>query len=104
MNKAQLFKHTINYHVAQVNLEADTAKELGDWIDQYPPPIASDGIDQCGHAEEQHCKCRTTYCKINNCSNQQKYSGDNFVLRCKLGQLLSIEEDQSTRPAGNRGL
>ena len=53
MNKVQLLKHPINYHVAQVNLEADTTEELGDWIDQYPPPLASEGIDQCCHTEEQ---------------------------------------------------
>lgn len=37
MNKMQLLKHTINYHVAQVNLEADITEEPGNWIDQYPP-------------------------------------------------------------------
>ena len=39
MNKVQLLKHPINYHVAQINFEADTAEELGDWIDQYPNVI-----------------------------------------------------------------
>ena len=39
MNKVQLLKHTINYHVAQIDFEADTTEELGNWIDQYPPPV-----------------------------------------------------------------
>lgn len=39
MNKVQFFKYTINYHVAQVNLEADTTEELCNWIDQYPPVL-----------------------------------------------------------------
>lgn len=39
MNKMQFFKHTINYHVTQVNLEANTTEEFGDWIDQYPPTL-----------------------------------------------------------------
>ena len=40
---------------AQVNLEADTTEELGNWIDQYPPPRSTtEGIDQCCHTEEQH--------------------------------------------------
>ena len=37
MDKVKFFKHTINYHVAQVNLEADSTEEFGDWIDQPPP-------------------------------------------------------------------
>lgn len=95
MNKAQLFKHTINYHVAQVNLEADSTEELGNWIDQYPSP-ASEGIDQCCHAEEQHCECIAAYRKISNRGNQQNRSGEDPVLRCELSQLFPIEEDQAS--------
>ena len=36
MNKMQLFKHTINYHVAQIDLEAYATEEFGDWIDLSP--------------------------------------------------------------------
>ena len=102
MNKVQLLKHPINYHVAQINFEADTTQELGDWIDQYPPPIASEGIGQGCHTEEQHRKRIATYCKISNCGNQQNRSSDNLVLRCKLSQFLTIEEDQATSDKVNR--
>lgn len=51
MNKMQLFKHTINYHVAQIDLEAYATEEFGDWID-LSPSIASEGIGQRCYAEE----------------------------------------------------
>ena len=88
--------------MAQVNLEADTTEELGDWIDQYPPPLTSEGIDQCCHTEKQHCECIAAYCKICNRGNQQNRSNDNLVLRCELGQLFPIEEDQATSDKVNR--
>ena len=61
-----------------------------------PPPLASEGIDQCCHAEEQHRERIAVYCKISNCGNQQNRSSDNLVLRCELSQLFPIEEDQAT--------
>ena len=39
MDKVQFFKHTINYHVAQIDLEAYATEEFCDWIDQYPPHL-----------------------------------------------------------------
>ena len=88
--------------MAQVNLEADTAEELDNWIDQYPPPIAANGINQCCHTEKQHHERIATYGKIDNRGNQQNRSGDNLVLRCELSQLFPIEEDQSTSDKVNR--
>ena len=87
--------------MAQINFEADTAEELGNWIDQYPP-IASEGIGQCCHTEEKHCKRIAAYCKISNCGNQQNRTGDDFMLRYKLSQFLSIKENQATSDKVNR--
>ena len=80
MNKVQLLKHPINYHVAQINFEADTTEELGDWIDQYSPRSTAEGIDQRCYTEKQHHERISTYSKIGNRGNQQNRSGDNLVL------------------------
>ena|GEM_PF-4800752 len=93
MDKVKFFKHTINYHVAQVNLEADSTEEFGDWIDQPPLPITPEGIDQSRYTEEQHCKRIATYCKISNCGNQQNCSSDNFGFYCKFSKLFPVKED-----------